>query len=280
MSGSELASVAFGLASAAAWGAGDFCGGLATKRSSVYGVIIVGDAVGGVLLAGLALAFAEALPSLIDLFWGAAAGVSGAIGLIALYRALASGRMSVASPVAGVVTATIPVIFGAFVEGLPGVWQMLGFGFALVGVWMVSSNERVAIQLGELGLPVIAGLGFGVFFILIDRASHASVFWPLVTARLAAVAALVIFAAARRQLQLPQPGHLRLIVLVAVLDAGGNAFFTLAARAGRLDVASVLSSLYPASTVGLAWLVLKERVTRLQLLGIVATLAAIALIAL
>jgi drug/metabolite transporter (DMT)-like permease len=276
----ELVVVAFGLASAAAWGAGDFCGGVATKRSNVYSVVILGDAVGAVLLAGLALAFGERVPATGDLLWGAAAGVSGAIGLIALYRALATGRMSVASPVAAVVTATVPVIFGAFAEGLPGAWQMLGFGFALAGVWLVSSNEKVAIQLGELGLPVMAGLGFGIFFILIDGASRAAVFWPLVAARLAAVAALVVFAAVTHQLQWPRRQHLPLIALVGVLDAGGNAFFTLAARAGRLDVASVLSSLYPASTVGLAWLVLKERIARPQWVGVAAALAAIVLITL
>jgi drug/metabolite transporter (DMT)-like permease len=278
---SGAASVIFGLLSAATWGAGDFCGGLAARRANVYGVIIVGDLVGGVLLAVLALVFGERVPPPGDLAWGAAAGVSGVIGLIALYRALASGRMSVASPVAAIVTAALPVLAGAALEGLPGRWQLLGFGLALLAVWLISGGTAAGgIRFQELGLPVVAGLGFGVFFILIDRGTRAAVFWPLVAARLAAVGLLVAYAAATRQLRLPEAGLLPLTTFVGVLDAGGNAFFTLAAQAGRLDVASVLSSLYPASTVWLAWLILKERLSRPQWAGLAAALTAIVLITL
>ena len=278
MTGSEWASAAFGLASAATWGAGDFCGGLATRRANVYGVILVGDFVGGVLLAGLALAFGEALPPWNDMLLGGLAGLAGAVGLIALYRALALGRMSVASPVAAVVSAALPAVFGSFLEGLPGLGRGIGFGLALLGVWLVSSSEKARIAWGELGLPIIAGLGFGVFFILIDGVSQAAVFWPLIGARLAAVAALGAFGAATRQVRWPRAEHLPLTALVGVLDAGGNTFFALAARAGRLDVAAVLSSLYPATTVWLAWLILKERIGRWQIAGIIAVLTAIVLI--
>jgi drug/metabolite transporter (DMT)-like permease len=272
--------IIFGLASGLVWGAGDFCGGLATKRANVYGVVIVGDSVGALLFAGLALAFEEPLPPGPDWWWGVVAGVVGAVGLIALYRALAFGRMSVASPVAAVVTALVPVLFGALAEGLPGQLQMAGFGFALVGVWLVSSRERARIQWSELGLPVVAGLGFGAFFIFIDAVSAGALFWPLFAARLAAVVALGVYAAATRQFQLPTGRLLPLMAAVGVLDAGGNAFFALAAQMGRLDVASVLASLYPASTVALAWLLLKERILRLQLIGVAAALLAIVLIAL
>ena len=278
MTGSEFASVAFGLASAVVWGAGDFCGGLATKRANVYGVVIAGYAIGGLLFVGLALAFGETLPPLADLIWAGAAGVCGAVGLLALYRALASGRMSVASPAAAVISAALPAVFGTFVDGLPGGWQVGGFGLALLGVWLVSSNARVKIQFGELGLPAVAGLGFGLFFVLMDRVSAAAIFWPLASARTVAVVVLAAFALGTRQLQLPAREHWPLTTLVGIFDAGGNAFFLLAAQAGRLDVAAVLSSLYPASTVWLAWLILKERITRWQLVGVAAALAAIVLI--
>jgi len=278
MNGSEWAPALFGLASAATWGAGDFCGGFATRRTNVYGVILVGDLVGGVLLAGLALGFGETLPRWNEMLVGGAAGLSGAVGLIALYRALALGRMSVASPVAAVVSGALPAVLGTFVDGLPGLGRGIGFGLALLGVWLVSSNERARIQWSQLGLPVVAGLGFGVFFILIDGVSQTAVFWPLVGARLAAVAALGAFGTATRQLQRPAVEHLPLMALVGVLDAGGNAFFALAARAGRLDVAAVLSSLYPATTVWLAWLILKERIGRWQTVGILVVLTAIVLI--
>lgn len=273
-------SALLGLTSAIVWGAGDFCGGLATKRTNVYGVIVVGDVVGAALFLVLALAFGETLPTLSAWLWGALAGVVGAVGLMALYRGLATGRMSVVSPVAAVVTGVVPVLFSAFVEGLPGYGQMAGFGLALLGVWLISSHERVQIQMGELGLPALAGLGFGLFFVFMDAAGQAGIFWPLFGARIAAVLALAAYALITRQFQLPPRNLFQLMMAVGVLDAGGNAFFALAAQIGRLDVASVLASLYPASTVALAWLILKERITRLQWLGVAAALGAIVLIAL
>jgi len=276
----DIVPALFGLAAAATWGAGDFCGGLATKRANVYAVVILGDVVGGLLLSTLAMGFGEPLPPMEELLWGAVAGLAGAVGLLALYRALALGRMSVASPVAAIITAALPVVFGAFVEGLPGGWQILGFGFALVGVWLISDDKTARAHLNELGLPLVAGLGFGIFFVIIGSVSREVALWPLVAARAAAVLVLSLFALATRQLQLPKFEHLPLVALVGVLDAGGNAFFALAAQAGRLDVAAVLSSLYPASTVWLAWLILKERIHRWQFIGIVAALAAILLITL
>lgn len=276
----DIVPALFGLAAAATWGAGDFCGGLATKRANVYAVVILGDVVGGLLLSTLAMAFGEPLPPMEELLWGAVAGLAGAVGLLALYRALAQGRMSVASPVAAVITAALPVVFGAFVEGLPNGGQIAGFGLALLGVWLISGNTTARIRLNELGLPLVAGLGFGIFFVIIGSVSQDVAFWPLVAARLAAVTVLSAFALATRQLQPPKFEHLPLVALVGVLDAGGNAFFALAAQAGRLDVAAVLSSLYPASTVWLAWLILKERIHRWQFIGIVAALAAILLITL
>lgn len=279
----EFAPVVFGLASAAVWGAGDFCGGLATKRANVYGVVIAGYAIGDLLFVGLALAFGETLPPPADLIWAGAAGVCGAIGLLALYRALASGRMSVASPVAAVISAALPAAAGSLIDGFPGGWQVSGFGLALLGVWLVSQDlsglrDLTGLKWKELGLPAVAGLGFGLFFILMDRVSAAAIFWPLASARTVALVVVTAFALGTRQLGWPAREHWPLTTLVGIFDAGGNAFFLLAVQAGRLDVASVLSSLYPASTVWLAWLVLKERMTRWQLAGVAAALAAIVLI--
>ncbi len=280
MAGSNWDSVVFGLASAAAWGAGDFSGGLASKRTSVYGVVIASQVVGIILLFALALIFAGPLPTPTELLWGGAAGMAGAIGLIALYRALATGQMGVAAPVSAVLAAGVPVVFGALIEGLPGGWQMAGFGLALIAVWFISRADGVTLRLRALGLPLVAGLGFGAFFVLIDQASATSILWPVVAARAASISTLIGVAGLARQPAWPERRHLPLVALSGMLDAGGNAFFMLAAQAGRLDVASVLSSLYPASTVGLAWLILKERLTRAQLVGIVAALAAIILITL
>jgi drug/metabolite transporter (DMT)-like permease len=275
---SDLAPIVFGLLSAASWGAGDFCGGLASKRTNVYSVIVTAQIGSVVLLFAAALIFAEKFPAIDHLVWGAIAGIAGAVGLVALYRALAIGRMGVAAPISAVVTAAVPVFAGFFLQGLPKTTQLIGFGFALIGVWLISRSADGAIKLGDLKLPIIAGLGFGIFLLVINRVSEGGVLWPLVGARCGSLSAIAIYAATQKQLKLPARNHLPLIALAGVMDTLGNTFFALAGQIGRLDVAAVLSSLYPASTVALAAVILKERITRVQSIGIVATLAAIVLI--
>jgi drug/metabolite transporter (DMT)-like permease len=279
MLGPEVLGVAFGLASAASWGAGDFSGGVAAKRSNVYGVVIVSQAVGLALLTTLALLLAEPIPAASDLLWGAVGGLAGGVGVVALYRGLAVGRMGVVAPVAAVVSAGVPVVFGLFLEGIPAAPQFLGFGLAFVAVWFVSRpSNGTPIQFRDLGLALIAGVGFGIFFITIDHVSERAILWPLVGARIASVVMLLVMALLR-QAATPMRGHLPLIALVGLFDAGGNAFYALAAQAGRLDVAAVLGSLYPAATVLLAYFVLKERIGRQQWIGVAVALAAVTLIA-
>jgi len=274
-----MASVVFGLASAACWGAGDFCGGLATRRTRVYGVVIASQIVGVTMLVALALAFGEAVPPIPHLLWGSLGGAAGMVGLIAFYRALAVGRMGVAAPVGGVIGAAVPAILGAVMDGWPGTVKAAGFALALAAVWLIARSEDTNARADGLGLAIIAGLCFGIFFAAIHRASVVAVFWPLVAARLTSLSLLFVYTGLTRQPRLPERAHLALIVLVGVLEVGGNAFYALAAHAGRLDVAAVISSLYPAGTVWLAWLILKEHITRLQIVGIVVALAAIVLIA-
>ncbi len=278
MTGSDLAPVTFGLASAAFWGAGDFCGGLATKRWPVYSVIISSQIIGVLLLLSLALTFGEALPPFDDLLLGTLGGFAGAVGLVALYRALATERMGVAAPIAGVVGVALPVLIGALLEGLPGAAQIVGFGLAIFAVWFIARSDEAAFQRRDLGLPLLAGLGFGVFFVFIGKASDTALLWPLVAARLSSLGALSIVAALTRQPGLVPRANWRLIALVGVLEVGGNAFYALAGRTGRLDVAAVISSLYPAGTVLLARIVLKERFSHIQSIGIIMVLAAIVLI--
>src|SRR5262249_26323198 len=194
---SEVASGAFGIASAVSWGAGDFCGGVASKRASAYQVVIGSQIVGVLGLVALALAMREAVPPARNLLGCGAAGIAGAIGLIALYRALATGRMGVAAPISGVLSAALPVAAGALAQGLPRTLTLVGFALALVAVWLVARTDDVAIQLDDFGLPVVAGLGIGGFIILISRASGGAVLWPLVAARVASLAVLTaIFTAA------------------------------------------------------------------------------------
>ncbi len=240
-----FATVIFGLAASLCWGSGDFNGGLASRRANSSSVVIAAYGVGFVLLVGLAMLWREPFPSLLDLFWGGLAGLAGAIGLISFYSALSIGRMGIAAPVSAVLTAFLPVLFSAFIAGLPSLLQLGGFVLALLAIALISRPERAK------GRPM---------------------------ARFTSVLFLLIVVRIRQQPVLPKMTVAPLVLLAGVLDAMGNAFFILAAHSGRLDVAAVLSSLYPAATVLLAALLLRERVTRVQAVGILLALIAVPLI--
>ncbi len=270
--------VIFGLAASLCWGSGDFNGGLASRRSNSSSVVIAAYAVGFVLLVGLALLWREPFPSLLDIFWGGLAGLAGGIGLISFYSALSIGRMGIAAPVSAVLTASLPVLFSAFIAGLPSLLQLGGFVLALLAIGLISRPERAKGRPEGIGLALLAGCGFGCFFILISRVSPSATFWPLAMARFTSVLFLLIVVRIRQQPVLPKMTVAPLVLLAGVLDAIGNAFFVLAAHTGRLDVAAVLSSLYPAATVLLAAILLRERVTRVQAVGILLALIAVPLI--
>lgn len=278
----EEAAVVFGLASAISWGAGDFSGGLASKRTNVYVVIVVSQIFGLMMLAAMAFLRGEPLPGAGALLLGAVAGLAGAMGLVALYRGLATSHMGVVAPLTAVVAAGLPVVVGVLLEGAPGALQLLGFACALGGVWFISRDGRgTPATLRALYLPLFAGLGFGLFFILIDRVSEEAIFWPLVAARLSSITFLSLRIALGRAgdgHQRLSRQHLPLILLTGLLETGGNVFFALASAAGRLDIASILASLYPAATVFLAWAVLKEQLAPRQWAGVVAVLASVLLI--
>jgi drug/metabolite transporter (DMT)-like permease len=278
-----LLSILFGLSSALTWGAADFTGGIASKRTNVYGVVIGAEGFGLVLFAALAIAFREPVPPLQSWLWGGASGLSGGFGLLLLYHALSSGRMSIAAPVSAVIAAIIPVVVGAVVDGLPGMWTIAGILLALAAVWLIAhgggGRENAAIRLNEITLPLIAGVVFGMYFVFMHQASREAFFWPIVASRLASTVSILGYALATRQPWVPQRKHWPLIALSGLLDVSGNGFYVLGGQIGRLDVAAVLGSLYPGSTVLLAGIILHERLSRLQLGGILAALAAIVLMA-
>jgi drug/metabolite transporter (DMT)-like permease len=273
-----LPTVIFGLAASLCWGSGDFSGGLASRRANVSSVVLAAYTVGFALLVTLALIWREPIPQPVDLLWGVLAGVAGVLGLLAFYSALATGKMGLAAPVSAILTATLPVLFSAFTVGLPHPLQLGGFALALLAIGLISRPERGEGSPKGIGLALLAGCGFGCFFILISRVSPGTVFWPLAMARFVSVILLLAVLLLRRQPILPGKNVALLVVATGILDAVGNAFFVLAAHSGRLDIAAVLSSLYPAATVLLAALVLRERVQRIQATGIVLALLAIPLI--
>jgi len=234
--------------------------------------------VGLVALIIVALARAEPLPPLADLAWGGLAGLFGMGGVVFLYQGFATGRMGIVAPVSGVLAVTIPVIFNGFTEGLPQNVQLAGFGVALVGIWLLARPERLGKKPAGLGWAIIAGIGFGSFFIVLDQVSKTAVFWPLVAGRTSAIAVMVVLAIATHRSILPQQAPVRLYLLAGVLDVAGNVFFLLAVQSGRLDIASVLASLYPAVTAILARVMIKEHLSSQQIFGVSAAFLAIVLI--
>ncbi len=272
-----FAPILFGLAAALTWGAGDFSGGIASKRTKALSVVIIAHAFSMVLLLAAAFLLREPLPPLSAWLWGGLAGLGGAIGLVLLYSALASGRMSVAAPVSALVAAAIPVVFAALTDGLPSLWVIAGFVLALAAIWLVSGGSR-DFRLAELRLPLLAGLAFGFFFTTLHLASGESVIYPLIAVRIASISSLLLFSLVTRQPVAPSRASLFPILMSGLLDTLGNGAYALAAQLGRVDIAAVLGSLYPGATVLLAWFLLKEHVNRQQVVGIAAALAAIVLI--
>ena len=273
-----FAVVIFGLAASLFWGSGDFSGGLASRRDNASSVVFAAYAVGAVLLIALALIWREPFPSSPGLLWGGLAGIAGTIGLVAFYKALAVGRMGIIAPVSAMLTAGFPVLFSAFTEGLPSFLQVGGFVLALFAIGLISRPERAQGRPAGIGLALLAGCAFGFFFIFISRLNTTSTFWPLAVARLISMLFLLFLGRFQLRKMLPKRTVAPLVVLTGAFDAIGNAFFVLATHIGRLDVAAVLSSLYPAATVLLAAIVVRERVTRIQALGILFALVAISLI--
>jgi uncharacterized membrane protein len=272
--------ILFGLLSALTWGAGDFNGGLAVKRSNPYGVIVVAHTVSLILLLITVFIVGEPIPPLHDWLWGGASGLAGGIGLMLLYRALAEGRMSVAAPVSAVVAATLPVFVGLLEDGLPDLWVLAGFVLALVAVWLISGGEGLTIRFDDLRMPAIAGIAFGAFFIFIERASQTALLWPLIAVRIVSVSTMLGYALLTRQDWIPKRESMLPLLLSSLLDTFGNAFYALSARTGRLDVAAVLGALYPGATVVLAWIFLKENISRVQTFGILLALSAIVMLTL
>jgi drug/metabolite transporter (DMT)-like permease len=279
MTSETLTGAGLSLSTAAIWGAGDFAGGIATKRANVFRVVAGAHACGLLLMLLLVWITGEALPPRSTLLWGALAGISGALGVAALYQALSIGRMGIVAPVASVITGVLPVLAGIYSEGMPDRIQLVGFVVALVSIWLIARPDGEIDTHRGLGLAVLAGVMFGLFFIACKQAGHHGVFWPLVAARTASTLLMLVIVAFSVGDKRPLRPAFVPILFSGILDTSANALFIAATQHGRLDVTSVLSSLYPASTVILARIFLKERMSATQNAGIVGALIAVALIA-
>ena len=270
---------AYSLTAVGVWGASDFLGGVGARRANAFLFTAIVHISGMVLMGTLALITHTPFPGNASLVWSLIAGSVGGMALALFYRSLASGNMGLVAPVAAVVGAAIPTIVTAFTEGFPGYRHVLGFVVAGIGVWLISRAEGDTGRPEGLGMAVLAGIGFAGFYLCIHKAGDASALWASACSRVGALlvtAAIVLFGRYLRAVAAPV---LAIAVVAGILDITGSAVFIRAAQIGRLDDAVVLSSLYPAVTVVLARIFLREHFSRARTIGMVAALAAVPMIA-
>ena len=267
------------LSAAFSWGSGDFVGGFATRRNSQYSVLALSSFSGLVMVAVAAIYWRETFPSLSSILFAMIAGVSGGFGIAALYRALSIGPSASIAPIASVIGAALPVVFDSLTVGLPGPLKLAGFLLAFAGIWLVSATagSKSGSSRPGLLLAFLAGFGFAGFFIFLGLVDPRKVFTPVILARFTAMCTGLLLVRLNHQ-PFPSLTANPPALLAGVLDAGGNLLYLLAKQYTRLDVAVVIGSLYPAATVFLSAIILKEKVSRSQWLGVIICLAAIVLI--
>lgn len=268
------------LLSAACFGAADFLGGLAARRAHTSAVIVL-SGMAGLATLGLFLPLVPGTPTFNDFRWGAVAGLAGGVGIGLLYRGLAVGRMAVVAPTTAVCAVIIPAL-ASFLGGerLPAL-TVGGILLALLAIGLVGQtkdDEPARSARRGLGLALVSGVAIGFFYIALARTSPAAGLWPLLTSRGTSVALFAAVAlAGRHTFRLERP-VLRTVVFAGAIDMTANALYVLATRGGPLSVVVTLSSLYPASTVLLARIVLGERLSPLQIAGVACALVAVAMI--
>ena len=276
----NLLGMIFGVASALIWGGGDFSGGMATRRASTFQVLAVTSFVGLAAMLALAVLTGESWPLGVDYAWAGGAGAIGAVGIIALFYGLSKRAAAIVAPTSAVVGTAVPVVVSAFIEGLPGPAQMAGFVVAGIGIWLVSRPPgEVTREMRRLfWLAAGSGVCFGTFFVMIAQVQADSLFAPLTISKASASLTALLLLGLRR-LPLPNLRRNPLALLAGLMDTGGNVFYLLAARFTRMDIAAVLASMGPAITVLLSALILREKVGRMQGVGVLLCIAATVLLA-
>lgn len=275
--------VLLGLLVAISYGAADFLGGVASKRAPAAVIVLQSQILGLGLLAVLAVTVPDQHVVGADLVRGAGAGTGGLLGLVLLYRGLAAGAMSIVAPITAVGAAVLPVAWGLANGEHPGALALTGVAIALVAVGLVAAptarGPSIANRRREVTLALVAGAGFGFVFILFGDTVKASGLWPLLSARAVSTALLLAGLRVVRTSGRVRPGTARIVAGTGVLDVAANAMYLIGARIGLVSLVAVLSSLYPASTVLLARIVLDERVTSRQAVGLGLAVVGVVLIA-
>jgi drug/metabolite transporter (DMT)-like permease len=272
-----MTAIALALGASVLWGVGDFLGGVTARRLAAVTVVAISQAIGLVAVAAVAVVAGGSFLGGTAVVAAAVAGVAGALGLGALYRGMAVGAIGVVAPISAS-AAVLPVVIGLARGERPAPVQLAGVAIALTGVVLVA-REPEAVRGLAAGVPLalLAALGFGSFFVLIDRASEDSAFWAIVVARIASSSLSLVLAFARRAVRFPRSA-LPVLVAIGLFDVAANVFLAYALNEGLVSLVSVLASLYPVVTILLAIAVLHERPSRSQAVGGAAAVAGVALI--
>ncbi|PKH41395.1 Uncharacterized membrane protein [Nocardioides alpinus] len=271
--------VLLSLVAALAYGLSDFIGGLASRRTSAWPVAFVGTlaAFAGAVVLALVT---DGSPTRGDLAWGALAGIGSGAGGAFLYRGLAAGRMGVVAPISAVGAALLPVVVGVATGERPALLVWLGIAAAVPGIWLVSREPGGSGDLAAGILDgVLAGLGFGLLFAAMGQVPEEAGFAPLAIAQGVAVVAVALTAAALGGRWIPHDRSQAWGAAAGILATVAAVAFLLATQTGLLTVASVVTSLYPAITIGLAAFVLRERIHGSQGLGLLLCGVAVGLVA-
>jgi uncharacterized membrane protein len=277
--------VVLALASAATYGAADFIGGLSARRGDTMTVVFVSQGAGLLMLAVLLPMLPATAPAQADWMWGGVAGLTGGVGVALLYRALAVGRMAVIAPITAVCAVAVPVAVAIVLGERPGLQASVGIAMAIVAIVLVSQQQppvegvsSPAAGRSGVGIALASGVAIGLFFVSLARTNPASGLWPLLAARVVSVALFgLLLVIRRRSLSMARP-VMMMATTGGILDMFANLLYLLAAREGPLTLVVTLASLYPASTVMLARVILNEQLTMRQWLGVVSALLAIVVI--
>jgi drug/metabolite transporter (DMT)-like permease len=274
---------AYSVAAVFLWGSADFAGGYGSRRANAFVLTAFSHLCAFVLMLGVAFGQPGAFPGLASIVWAIIAGSVGGFSLAIFYNALAAGQMGLTAPIAALLGAAIPTLADIALEGAPRRWSVVGFALAIVAIWLITRPEP-QIQNDESGHPkgvvkaALAGVGFAGFYLCIHQATGSAP-WLAAVSRVGSFTATAIaVAATRAPIKLNRPG-IAFGAVAGFFDVTASALFIYANQHGRLDEAVVITSLYPAITVLLARLVLKEHFSRWKFVGLLAALAAVPMIA-
>jgi len=280
----QFAPAAYAVTAVFLWGASDFAGGYASRRANAFVLTAFAHLCALVWMSVIAFASHASLPDQSSMLWAILAGAIGGFSLAIFYGALAAGQMGLSAPIAALLGAAIPTMVDIALRGAPSRWSLIGFALAIIAIWLITRPDAKNDTSAEKGPPkgvtaaALAGVGFAGFYLCIHQATGSPI-WGAAITRIGSLTATAIgVVAIGAPLKLDRPA-LALGFFAGLFDVTGTAFFIFASEHGRLDEAVVITSLYPAITVLLARLVLKEHFSRWKFIGLLAALAAVPLIA-